>query len=446
MATGGGPVALYVHIPFCVSLCPYCDFVVYAGAAARGPKARVDAFVTALETELDLRADALDGAARGDRRTAQDALSRRRDAVAPAGRGDRATDRTRARAVRADGGRRGHARGQSRDRTNAAIRRPSRAPASPACRSARRPWTTRCSSDWVGGTRRATSWMPWPPRATAGSARSAWTCSTTCPAPPSSAGWRRSMPRWRPAPDHLSLYALTLDDPDAEGLTGPDGDHLPDDHRRPTLARDRPTRPRTRTAPRRCTTTPCSGSASSGSAGTRSATGRKPGHESRHNRIYWEREPFEAVGPGAHAFDGSVRRWTAARLDGYLGALSPADGGPPSLPPGGSEEVDAATAAAEAVILGLRLDTGIPLAAAQEPPLRRCVRLGAHRRADRRHLGRPGRPDDARPAPVERAVQPPGLRPMDAAPRLHLHGHGPPRRCRARRLDRGRSVLVRAGG
>ena len=85
-------------------------------------------------------------------------------------------------------------------------------------------------------------------------------------------------------------------------------------------------------------------------------------------RIYWSASHTRRWGPGAHAFDGSVRRWTAARLDGYLGALAPADGSPPSLPPGGAEEVDAATAAAEAVILGLRLDTGIPLAAAQEEP------------------------------------------------------------------------------
>ena len=37
-------------------------------------------------------------------------------------------------------------------------------------------------------------------------------------------------------PDHLSLYALGLDDPDAEGLTGPLGDHLADQHRCPSLA------------------------------------------------------------------------------------------------------------------------------------------------------------------------------------------------------------------
>ena len=54
------PVALYVHIPFCVSLCPYCDFVVYAGSAARGPKARIAAFVEGLLAEIRLRADAAD--------------------------------------------------------------------------------------------------------------------------------------------------------------------------------------------------------------------------------------------------------------------------------------------------------------------------------------------------------------------------------------------------
>ena len=58
--TARPPVALHVHVPFCVSLCPYCDFVVYAGAAARGPKARGAAFLEAVLTEIDLRADALD--------------------------------------------------------------------------------------------------------------------------------------------------------------------------------------------------------------------------------------------------------------------------------------------------------------------------------------------------------------------------------------------------
>ena len=59
----------------------------------------------------------------------------------------------------------------------------------------------------------------------------------------------------------------------------------------------------------------------------------RPGHESRHNLTYWGRLPYEAVGPGAHAFDGVTRRWNAARLDGYVAALTPADGSPPPSRP-----------------------------------------------------------------------------------------------------------------
>jgi oxygen-independent coproporphyrinogen-3 oxidase len=54
------PVALYVHVPFCVSICPYCDFVVVAGAAARGPRSSVGRYLDALTAELELRAGALD--------------------------------------------------------------------------------------------------------------------------------------------------------------------------------------------------------------------------------------------------------------------------------------------------------------------------------------------------------------------------------------------------
>jgi oxygen-independent coproporphyrinogen-3 oxidase len=169
-------------------------------------------------------------------------------------------------------------------------------------------------------------------------------------------------------PDHLSLYGLTLDDPDAEGLTGPDGDHLPTTRgarrwreiARPGQDEDRAAAQYHHAVVRL---------KEARFHGYEISNWAKPGHESRHNLTYWGRLPYEAVGPGAHAFDGVTRRWNAARLDGYVAALTPADGSPSVLPPGGEEEIDAETAAAERVILGLRLDTGIPLSAAHEPPL-----------------------------------------------------------------------------
>jgi oxygen-independent coproporphyrinogen-3 oxidase len=160
------------------------------------------------------------------------------------------------------------------------------------------------------------------------------------------------------APDHVSCYALTLDDPDAEGLTGPLGDHLP------TTAGARRWRDRARPAQDEDRAAAAYSLADAALEGAgmpwyELSNWARPGAESRHNLVYWERRPYEAAGPGAHAFDGVRRRWNAARLDAWLGALTPTSGHAPSLPPGDDEEIDAVTAAAEELILGLRTAHGI---------------------------------------------------------------------------------------
>jgi oxygen-independent coproporphyrinogen-3 oxidase len=170
------------------------------------------------------------------------------------------------------------------------------------------------------------------------------------------------------APDHLSLYGLSLDDPDAEGLTGPLGDHLPvSAGARRWRTNSRPLQDEDRAAAQYHLAAVHLGGI--GWRGYEISNWARPGHESRHNMAYWQRQSYEAVGPGAHAFDGVTRRWNAARLDRYMTALTPGDGAPPRLPPGGSEAIDRETAIAEAIMLGLRMDGGVPLAAAYEPPL-----------------------------------------------------------------------------
>ena len=170
------------------------------------------------------------------------------------------------------------------------------------------------------------------------------------------------------AVDHVSAYALTLDDPDAEGLTGPLGDHLPTTagaRRWRRRAIDDQDDDRAAAQYQHAVAT----LAAAGFRGYEISNWARPGHESRHNLAYWRRDPYEAVGPGAHAFDGAVRRWNAARLDGYVAALVPEAGGVPALPPGGTETVDDSGAAAERAILGLRLDEGLPDAEAEAGPL-----------------------------------------------------------------------------
>ena len=114
------PEGLYVHMPFCVSVCPYCDFVVVGGAAARGPTALVDQLVDALHVELSLRADRQPG----DGPLTSVYIGGGTPSLLPAVVG-RASARRHRPPARHRGGRGGHARGQPGTRRP---RRPARIP------------------------------------------------------------------------------------------------------------------------------------------------------------------------------------------------------------------------------------------------------------------------------------------------------------------------------
>lgn len=364
-ARPGPPVALYVHIPFCVSRCPYCDFVVYAGADARGPRAKTERLYDALAAELGLRADALD-ARHGSARPALRSVffGGGTPSLIPGERLAKLLDIVRARfglapdaevTLEANPGT--DERGDLGAFRAAGVNRLSLGAQSLDAGELRRLGRRHSPEDVTAAVAEAR---------VAGFTSISLDLLYDVPGQ-SLASWEGTLAGALALnPDHLSLYALTLDDPDAEGLTGETGDHLPatagavkwreraggeqDDDRAADeyqLAYEL--------------------LAADGWRGYEISNWARPGFESRHNLAYWERRPYEAVGPGAHAFDGTVRRWNAARLDRYVAALVPREG-PGVLPPGGSERVDGATAAGERLILALRLDRGISAARADEPP------------------------------------------------------------------------------
>jgi len=357
----GPPVALYVHVPFCVSICPYCDFVVVAGAAARGPRSRVAAFVDALVTEIDRRADLVDQRWPGHTPLGSVYLGGGTPSLLPPDEVERILSVVRDRFGLAAGA----------EVTMEANPGPDERGDPTALR---RVGVTRLSigaqSMDAGELRQlGRRHRPGDVADTVAAARQADMASVSLDLlydiPDASVGaWMATLDAALVLdPDHLSLYALTLDDPDAEGLTGPLGDHLPTTggaRRWREAARPHQDEDRAAAQYHHAVVT----LADAGLRGYEISNWARPGSESRHNLAYWERRPYEAVGPGAHAFDGLTRRWNAARLDPYIEAL--AEG---RLPPGGEIATDPAVARAEALILGLRLDTGVPVAAAHEPPL-----------------------------------------------------------------------------
>jgi len=77
---------------------------------------------------------------------------------------------------------------------------------------------------------------------------------------------------------------------------------------------------------------------------------------SRHNRKYWDHTPYLGLGPAAHSFSGNRRWWNHRCLDQYVEAIQT------NMPPiGGHEMLTGEQRRLEYLYLGLRTQRGIDL-------------------------------------------------------------------------------------
>jgi oxygen-independent coproporphyrinogen-3 oxidase len=140
------------------------------------------------------------------------------------------------------------------------------------------------------------------------------------------------------APEHLSAYALTIEPATKFGrlvaagrMAEPAEDDLADRYE-----------------------TACAALAAAGYGHYEVSNWARGGHASRHNRTYWRRGRYLGLGAGAHEFDGTVRRWNVDRVPAYLEAVRDR-----RRPTGGEERLDPAQARFEALALRLRVADGL---------------------------------------------------------------------------------------
>ncbi|NIJ32610.1 radical SAM family heme chaperone HemW [Sphingomonas oligoaromativorans] len=84
----------------------------------------------------------------------------------------------------------------------------------------------------------------------------------------------------------------------------------------------------------------------------------RPGAESRHNLAYWRYRDYLGVGPGAHGRRGQLASFRRKKPENWLSAVTRNGHGIES-----EEPLDGPTRAEEALLMGLRLDDGLDLAA-----------------------------------------------------------------------------------
>jgi oxygen-independent coproporphyrinogen-3 oxidase len=91
-----------------------------------------------------------------------------------------------------------------------------------------------------------------------------------------------------------------------------------------------------------------------------------PGFRSRHNSAYWAGTPYVGLGPAAHSFDGTTRRWNLRAWEAYRRAI--AEG---RSPVESEETLTEEQREMERVYLALRTEEGLPITASYRhlPPL-----------------------------------------------------------------------------
>lgn len=117
---------------------------------------------------------------------------------------------------------------------------------------------------------------------------------------------------------------------------------------------------------------------------------RTPADACRHNLAYWRNDDWWGVGPGAHSHVGGVRWWNVKHPRAYAARLAAGQS-----PAAGRETVEDASARLERVMLGVRLDEGLPVEVLSPAGRARVAGLVADGLVDARAAlgagGRPGR-------------------------------------------------------
>jgi putative oxygen-independent coproporphyrinogen III oxidase len=318
---------IYVHIPFCLTRCGYCDFNAYAGLDALQPR-----YLRALLSEAELAAPAWDGTefasvflgggtpttmTPASLRALLDGLRARFDVSEVAeftseANPDTVDDASLA-ALLAAGVDRLSMGVQSFDRrVLAALERVHQPEAArTAFAAARGAGFANINLDLIYGAHGE-----------------------------STASWESTLQETVAlAPEHVSAYALTIEPATPLGRAVAAGiTPAPD----PDLQAD-------------MFTAACEVLGGAGYRHYEVSNWAKPGFECRHNLGYWERRPYLGLGAGAHSYRDARRWWNARPPEEYLRRVERGE-----LPVGGEERLEPSDAYLEEVFLRLRTLEGIP--------------------------------------------------------------------------------------